>query len=71
LFGNSPARFHRMKAFAQRVFVAGVVIGAIILTAYVMQWLLLVLGGVLMAILFRTAAEWLSGRTNSHCVGRR
>ena len=53
-----------MKTFAQKVFVATVVIGAVALAAFVMQWILLVLAGVLLAILFRTAAEWLADHTN-------
>jgi len=52
-----------MKAFAHRIFVAAVVIGAIVLTAYVFRWILLLLAGILLAILFRTAADWLSRHT--------
>jgi len=53
-----------MKEFAKRVFVAGVVIGAIVLMAYVLDWVLLILAGVLLAVLFRTAAAWLTEHTN-------
>jgi predicted PurR-regulated permease PerM len=53
-----------MKTFAKRVFVAAMVIGSIVLGAYVFQWFLLVVAGVLVAILFRTVAEWLSGWMN-------
>jgi len=49
-----------VKTFAKRVFVAAIVVGSIVLGAYVFQWFLLILAGVLLAILFRTVAEWLS-----------
>ena len=37
------------------------VVASILLAAYVVEWFLLILAGVLLAILFRTVAEWLSG----------
>jgi predicted PurR-regulated permease PerM len=49
-----------VKTFAKRVFIAAIVVGSIVLGAYIFQWFLLILGGVLLAILFRTVAEWLS-----------
>jgi len=52
-----------VKEFAKRVLVATVVIGAIVLIAYVVEWLLLILAGILLAILFRTIAAWLSDHT--------
>jgi predicted PurR-regulated permease PerM len=52
-----------VKEFAQRVFIAAMVISAVLLIAYAMEWLLLILAGVLLAILFRTAAAWLSNHT--------
>jgi len=59
-----------MKAFAQRVFVATVVVGMVVLTAYVMQWILLILAGILLAILFRTAAHWLARHTRLSLHGQ-
>ena len=40
-----------MKEFAKRVFVAAVVIGTILLVAYVMEWLLLIMACILLASL--------------------
>jgi predicted PurR-regulated permease PerM len=49
-----------VKTFAQRVFIAAVIVGALWVAASVMQWFLLIFAGVLLAILFRTAAGRLS-----------
>jgi hypothetical protein len=51
-----------MRAFVQKVFITTLVIGAIALTAYVVPWLLLILAGVLLAVVFRSIAKWICSR---------
>jgi predicted PurR-regulated permease PerM len=59
-----------VKVFAKKVFVAVIVIASILLAAYAVEWFLLVLAGVLLAILFRTVAEWLHGWMSVSFHGR-
>jgi predicted PurR-regulated permease PerM len=52
-----------MTNFTYRVLTVAVVIGAIVLVIYVMQWILLLFAGVLLAVVFHGASEWITRHT--------